>query len=226
MHKLHPMRKALPWLLVLLLVALVILIGLRKKDNKPGEPSPPKEQPLAVSKYSDSFKLAVNTILENYYALSEGFVNWDSGVVQSKAAELSYLMDKLSLNEIRKDTLIYETASSYQAGFKTDLETISAAITSMEEKRRSFHSFSQNLFDLLRTIRFDAAKVYVQECPMAFNDNESAIWLSKTPQIRNPYLGLHHPRYKGGMIDCGETKDSLRFGVAAITITSGQDEKK
>jgi hypothetical protein len=61
---------------------------------------------------------------------------------------------------------------------------------------------------------------------MAFNDNEAAIWLSKTPQIRNPYLGLHHPRYKSGMIDCGETKDSLRFGVASITPTSGQYEKK
>ena len=46
---------------------------------------------------------------------------------------------------------------------------------------------------------------------MAFNDNEEGLWLSKTSKIRNPYLGLHHPKYKGGMISCGETKDTLNF---------------
>jgi hypothetical protein len=86
----------------------------------------------------------------------------------------------------------------------------------MEDKRRSFHSLSQNIFDLLRTIRFDAAKVYLQECPMAFNDTEAAIWLSNKTEIRNPYLGLHHPRYQSGMLNCGDVKDSLRFGVAEI----------
>jgi hypothetical protein len=131
----------------------------------------------------------------------------------------------MDLNEIKKDTLIYETASSYQSGFKTDLDLISNSSSNMEEKRRSFHSLSQNLFDLLRTIRFDAAKVYLQECPMAFNDTESAIWLSNKSEIRNPYLGLHHPRYQSGMLNCGDVKDSLRFGVAEINTESKSDGK-
>jgi hypothetical protein len=216
------MRKIVLPLLVIGIALLVVFKYFKKEETVKSQP--PKEQPVAVSKYSDSFRLAVNSVLDKYYALSEAFVNWDSGGARTSAIELSTLLGKLNFDEIKKDTLIYETAISYQAGFKTDLDAIALA-AGMEEKRRSFHSFSQNLFDLLRTIRFDAAKVYVQECPMAFNDNEAAIWLSNTPQIRNPYLGLHHPRYHAGMLDCGETKDSLRFGVAEIKQSAGNPEK-
>jgi hypothetical protein len=46
---------------------------------------------------------------------------------------------------------------------------------------------------------------------MAFNDTETAQWLSKTEDIRNPYLGLHHPKYKSGMLECGEVKDSIDY---------------
>jgi hypothetical protein len=216
------MRKIVLPLLVIGIALLVVFKYFKKEETVKSQP--PKEQPVAVSKYSDSFRLAVNSVLDKYYALSEAFVNWDSGGARTSAIELSTLLGKLNFDEIKKDTLIYETAISYQAGFKTDLDAIALA-AGMEEKRRSFHSFSQNLFDLLRTIRFDAAKVYVQECPMAFNDNEAAIWLSNTPQIRNPYLGLHHPRYHAGMLDCGETKDSLRFGVTEIKQPAGNPEK-
>jgi hypothetical protein len=223
--KLHPMRKFIPLIIIFSLIVLVFFVVFRKKDTRPDPPKPPKEQPIAVSKYSDSFRLAVTSVLDKYYALSEAFVNWDSGAVSARATELSVLLEKISMDEIRKDTLIYETAVSYRSGFKTDLDAINADAKGLEEKRRSFHSFSQNLFDLLRTIRFDAAKVYVQECNMAFNDNESAIWLSNKPEIRNPYLGLHHPRYKAGMIDCGDVKDSLRFGVTEIKTESKGDGK-
>jgi hypothetical protein len=216
------MRKIVLPLLVIGIALLVVFKYFKKEE--PVKSKPPKEQPVAVSKYSDSFRLAVNSVLDKYYALSEAFVNWDSGGARRNAIELSALLATLNFDEIKKDTLIYETAISYQAGFKTDLDAIALA-AGMEEKRRSFHSFSQNLFDLLRTIRFDAAKVYVQECPMAFNDNEAAIWLSNTPQIRNPYLGLHHPRYHAGMLDCGETKDSLRFGVTEIKQPASNPEK-
>ncbi len=46
---------------------------------------------------------------------------------------------------------------------------------------------------------------------MAFNDTESGIWMSAQSDIRNPYLGTKHQKYKSGMLHCGETKDSLNF---------------
>jgi hypothetical protein len=63
----------------------------------------------------------------------------------------------------------------------------------------------------MRTIRYDGGKIYLQECPMAFNETEPGVWLSSTDSIQNPYLGLHHPKYKGGMLECGATKDTLNF---------------
>ena len=46
---------------------------------------------------------------------------------------------------------------------------------------------------------------------MAFNDTEPGLWLSKTEAIRNPYLGLHHPKYGKAMLVCGEVKDEIQF---------------
>ena len=73
------------------------------------------------------------------------------------------------------------------------------------------------MFDLLRVVKYDVAKVYYHECKMALNDNSSsAFWLSATgdrKNRRNPYLGLYHPKYGKAMLDCGDTRDSLNFSA-------------
>jgi hypothetical protein len=196
---------------IILLLAIIVYFRFIKKDA-PTPPAQPKDQPVAVSKYSSSFNDSVNKALNDYYALSEAFVNWDTVAIRLRARQLQNSMNSIHFDEVKKDTAIYETAISYQEGFASELLSIITE-PDITQKRINFNSFSQNLFDLLRTIRFDASKVFVQECPMAFNDSEPGIWLSNTSTIRNPYLGLHHPRYKAGMIECGETKDSLRFGA-------------
>src|SRR5919112_1443628 len=58
----------------------------------------------------------------------------------------------------------------------------------IEAKRKSFQMISDNMYDLLRTVRYDNEIVYHQYCPMAFND-AGAYWLSKTGDIKNPYFG-------------------------------------
>jgi hypothetical protein len=75
----------------------------------------------------------------------------------------------------------------------------------LDEKRRSFQMISDQLYDLVRTVRYDRQVVYHTFCPMAFND-EGAYWLSNSSDIKNPYFG---PK----MLTCGEVKDSLDFRV-------------
>ncbi len=204
-----PLMKKLIMLVVLALVG-VLIVYLWNRNNKP-RVEVPRQQPVAVSKYSAAFNQSVNKVLNSYYALSDAFVNWDSAKVDAKAAELKTAVGALNFEEIKKDTLIYETAASYIQAFDGDLQGITGG-KSMTEKRQAFNALSQNLYDLLRTVKYDASKVYLQECPMAFNDTEAGIWLSGQPEIKNPYLGLHHPKYKSGMLECGENKDSLAFG--------------
>jgi hypothetical protein len=81
----------------------------------------------------------------------------------------------------------------------------------LDVQRISLNRLSGSLYDFLQAIRFDIAKVYYQECPMAFDDVNSGFWLSSTDAVRNPYLGTKHPKYKSGMLKCGGPKDTLNF---------------
>jgi len=196
-------------LLIVLALVGVLTWWLLETRKRPKDETP-EQQPVAVSKYSPDFINAVDTVLNNYYSLSEAFVNWDSSLLPQRANALGENLGKISFDELKKDTAIYTTAISYIDGFKNDLSTI-AGSGDITTKRRAFHNFSDNLYNMLRVVKYDGGKVYVEECPMAFNDTETAMWLSKTPDIRNPYLGLYHPRYKSGMLECGEVRDSIAY---------------
>ena len=201
------MKKILP-LIILFGVGFAVWFVIFRKSDK--APRPPKDQPLAVSKYSAAFNGSITEALNNYYALSEAFVKWDSSQINNHTQALKNGLQNIKFEEIQKDTLIYQTAISYNEGLGSDLDGILGQ-SGFTAKKQSFHSFSQNFYDLLRTVKFDGAKVFLQECPMAFNDTEPGIWLSQNSAIRNPYLGISHPKYKSSMLECGETKDSLNF---------------
>ena len=200
----------------ILLLVVLALIGVAAWYYFETRPKPEVEtqqtQALVVSQYSDSFNTSVQNMLDHYYALSEAFVNWDSAAVTSHAGQLQQSFSNLALTELQKDSMIYETAASYKEPFNKSIATI-AGTNNLEQKRLAFNSLSQNLYDLLRTVRYDNQKIYVQQCPMAFNDTETGTWLSKEEDIRNPYLGKHHPKYKAGMLECGEVKETLDFAA-------------
>jgi hypothetical protein len=198
------------FLLVVLGLAGVLSWYFFVTRKKPKVEGPAKELPIAVSRHSDSFNVSVNNVLTAYYALSDDLVKWDSAAVNRHAGELKTALEGIRGAELQKDTGIYETALSSVETAKAEAANIQTA-PDLTAKRRAFHNLSQNLYDLLRTVRYDRAKVYLQECPMAFNEDETGIWLDKTDAIRNPYLGLHHPKYGKGMLECGNTKDTLNY---------------
>lgn len=197
-------------LLIILALAGVITWYFWETKPKPNDETP-QLKPLAVSQHSDSFNTSVKKVLNDYYALSEAFVNWDTVAVTQHANTLESSLAAVHFNELKKDTPIFETANSFLVSAKTQLATIAKPSVNLKDKRISFNQMSDHLYNLMRTIRYDEAKIYLQECPMAFNDNESGIWLSNKADIRNPYLGLYHPKYKRGMLECGETKDTINF---------------
>ena len=198
---------------IILLVALALLGVVAwyiwETRKKPENELAATLQP-AISKHSDQFNTSFNSVLTQYYSLAESFVNWDSTTINSNAASLGNSIDSLYFEDIKSDAVVLETANDYKMKLKRNADQI-AASADITEKRRTFHTLSQNLYDLLRSVQYDAGPIYMQNCPMAFNDTEDGNWLSKTSEIRNPYLGLHHPKYRSAMIDCGETKDSLGF---------------
>ncbi|HEX2609188.1 MAG TPA: DUF3347 domain-containing protein [Flavisolibacter sp.] len=193
-------------LLIILILALVITGWLiySRTDKKSGSVL----QALPASKHSITFNKATDSLLENYYQLSEAFVNWDSVKAGQLAGSFQQKLSSFQLDEIKDTSGVYQTAEAFLKNAEKDASQLQreAGITL---QRRQFNSLTENIYQFLRTIRYDAANVYRNECPMAFNDEEAADWLSKKDSIRNPYMGLHHPRYKSGMIECGSLKETL-----------------
>lgn len=198
------------WVLLLILAIVGVLTWYLFVTRKKPEDETPKQQPIAVSQHSDSFNVALDKVLVSYYALTSDFVNWDTTAVQTHATDLKTNLQGVDFDELEKDTLIHQTALTYVESSNGELETILQP-SDITTKRRALNNLSDNMYNLLRTIHYDRAKIYLQECPMAFNDNEPGVWLSGIDSIRNPYLGLHHPKYKSGMLECGDTKDTLNY---------------
>ena len=206
----------------LLLVVAVLVIalvgawyfGLFKGKDKP---SGPKPEGLTVSKHSNSFNESMSKTMDSYYALTESFVNWDTVKINTSLADFRTSVDSLRIQEMEKDSAIYPTVQSQWESIKAEISGMQGD-TSLYERREDLNMLSQQLFDLLRIVKYDAAKVFYQECPMALNNYESsAFWLSansETKSRRNPYLGLHDPKYGKAMLTCGTTRDSINFATA------------
>jgi hypothetical protein len=143
--------------------------------------------------------------------MTEGFVNWDTANINHPAFELKTALDSLKLDELKKDTTgIYETALDPLANARAEVASI-LADPSLAEKRGSLNILSDNLRNLLVVVKYDRAKIYWQECPMAFGEDRPGNWLSKTIDIRNPYLGTKDPQYGDKMLNCGGPKDTIKF---------------
>jgi hypothetical protein len=160
----------------------------------------------AVSQHTEAFNASVRTAMKEYYALTEAFVNWDSASAAKEAGQLKTGLDSIELGELKPE-MHKAVAQSLEAA-KKQLDVM-ALNNSLTEKRHALNALTQSLFDALRTAGYDEKKIFLQQCPMAFNDEDPGVWLSAADSIRNPYMGLHHPRYGKAMIECGENKSTI-----------------
>jgi membrane fusion protein, copper/silver efflux system len=72
----------------------------------------------------------------------------------------------------------------------------------IEGLRNAFEFISDAMIELTRTFTPQEGTLYVQYCPMAFN-NKGADWISRDADIKNPYFGA-------SMLTCGEITDTLK----------------
>jgi hypothetical protein len=205
------MKKFLIVIIFLAVSVFVVWKFVLKKEKKDPGPQPVS---LTVSKHSDEFNQSMNNMMMTYYTLTEAFVNWDTVSVNKNSADFKAAVEIIKLDEMKKDSAIYPTVESQWGMLKSEIDGM-IADEELVDKRESLNMLSQQLFDLLRIVKYDAAKIFYQECPMALNNYESsAFWLSADAdddKRRNPYLGLHDPKYGKAMLICGNTRDSIRI---------------
>ena len=199
--------------LAILAILLLLIAGYFWYAFKSGRKGSKRPKPVAlvVSKHSDAFNQSVQELLDDYYNLSEAFVNWDTIAVTRYGNELKISLDSLKVEDLKVDTTgIYESVIEPLANSKNETANILSG-ASIDDKRVSFNRLSENLRLIFIIVKYDQGKLYWQECPMAFGEGRSGNWLSKAEEVRNPYLGNKHPQYKDGMMGCGETKDVINF---------------
>ncbi|MCB9055621.1 MAG: DUF3347 domain-containing protein [Chitinophagales bacterium] len=193
----------------MLFAILLLIIGLLQffvfKNNSSGkdEPKPP---PLAVSKHSEAFNKSIENVLSSYIRVTDAFVNNDIAAIQQNTTELRTSLDSLRINELAADSLIYLTALQPYENAKTEAESIINAST-LDQKRAALNSCSNEFYTLLRTARYDLAKIYWKECAFAFGEGQPGNWLSKTEETLNPY----------GKENCAEIRSTINFMPADST---------
>jgi hypothetical protein len=165
-----------------------------------------KAIPEKVSKHSAAFNQSVENVLTAYYKMNDGFVASDTTSINQHATTLKQALDSLKVEELKVDDIIYQTALQPWENAKAEVQSI-IMDPSLPEKRGSLNIISDNLHTLLRTVRYDLAKLYWQECVSAFGEDKPGNWLSKTEQATNPY----------GQPDCAEIKATINFVPADTT---------
>lgn len=188
---------------ILTLAAIAFLAACGGNDEKATVTETP-QAPLGQSVNSDTFNLVFGKMLDSYFQLKDQFVKENDTLITKGTEQLITDMNAAAgvLSELKADSSIVSTAKTYTTGISNELAAVKQE-KDIEERRKSFQVLSEQLYDLIRTVKYDRAVVYHQYCPMAFND-AGAFWLSNSSDIRNPYL----PKK---MLICGEVKDSIDF---------------
>lgn len=200
-------------LTIVLLMAVIIFafwlyFNTGSRKVKYGGDSEEENTSVSVKKHSQLFNDRINAAVSAYMLLKDAFVNADSLLAQKEAANFNTAIDEIPLDELQGDQAQIAAAAKQQiSDMKANAEPIVTG-QNLEEMRRDFYMVSENMYPFLKAIGYEGPKLYWQNCPMAFGDEE-ANWLSSTREIVNPYLGKHHPVYKSGMLNCGEVKDSI-----------------
>jgi hypothetical protein len=189
---------------------LIILAACNQKNSGKSETNASSLPAKAVNVVTGSgVKASSITMAAAYFQLAGALVNWDTTGANQAAVFLAAAADSIDFTGTT-DSALVKTIQDLAGTIRSESLAL-AGETDIKEKRREFSMITDNLFPLLQAVQYNDQKLYYQVCPMAFNDNDSAFWISDKPEIVNPYLGTKHPKYASGMLHCGEVVDSIHF---------------
>lgn len=185
---------------ILFLFIYFAAIACSNQEKK--EDQAPIKVEYGKSANTDVFNTSFEQLLNSYYALKDAFVKEDTTAISKNGSNLIAACDSLKLKELKIDEAILATAKQTTENIASEVKGILGE-KNIDEQRKDFHLVSNDIYSLIRTVRYDKQIIYFQHCPMAF-DNNGADWLSASNEIVNPYL----PKK---MLDCGTNKDSVDF---------------
>lgn len=112
-----------------------------------------------------------------------------------------YLVESDAKNAQAAAEYMSEDLRDIKGPFATEInEAVNAvkATQNLADQRVAFEKLSGTLYEVLKAVEVIDTPIYVQHCPMAF-DNKGATWLSDKKDIYNPYFG-------DAMLRCGSNE--------------------
>lgn len=202
------MKRLLAIVFLVIILAGVWLLFF-KTDKKPSNLKSEESTQMKITKHSSEFNKSIDNMVNAYINMKNAFVEWDTTTAKQDAASFLASVDSLKLDELQKsDSLIFLAVQQNVNDIKANAQPILQE-NDIKEMRQDFSMVSENLYPLLKSVGYEGQKLYWQNCPMAFGEDKPANWLSNTSEIINPYLGKKDPKYKSGMLNCGENMDSI-----------------
>lgn len=187
---------------IFLYASILLIVACGSNDNPVVEEVP--AAPLAKSKNSDAFNTSFKGLMDAYFHLKDNFITESNEMIETYAKEMTTAADSLKVNELKGDAGIVDNAKATAQNIGAELKNLLAA-KDLLGKRKSFNTLTEHVYNLARIVQYDREIVYHQHCPMAFeDDNPDAFWLSRSSDIKNPYLPKH-------MLTCGDVVDSLNY---------------
>jgi len=129
---------------------------------------------------------------DNLNAVYQHYIHLTTALVNADVAEA-----KIAANAIEAGAGILDGGASIGAS-ATKLTTAS----NIEVQRKAYEKLSSDMIALVKKAGVKNGELYVEYCPMAFDD-KGAAWLSSSKEIRNPYFG-------DKMLTCGEVKETIK----------------
>lgn len=147
---------------------------------------------------NNTFKTQLTDVVINYFLLKNAFVESDAGKVKNEAQKVNRSLKNVNMSLLEDDPhhQWMEIENTVSSSLSSVIET-----NDIEEQRKHFEIISEELINAAELFGVNIDWVYVQFCPMAFDD-KGAYWLSESEEIRNPYFG-------DMMLTCGEVTKKI-----------------
>ena len=146
-----------------------------------------------------AFQEGMNRLVARYIELKDAFVATDAPRASVQATAMQEQLAQIPADLLTGEA--YDFWQQQKGALQSHLQSISGA-SEVGQQRQQFEFVSNLMIDLVRAFGSQEKPVYVQHCPMAFNDR-GADWLAYEDQILNPYFGEQ-------MLRCGVVEDSIK----------------
>lgn len=163
---------------------------------------PEKEIPVVAVQFTGTESKVSSTIKR----MVDGYLEVKNALVTGKTADAAKGANNIrtAMKGMDKSLMTAEQKAAYdaaEASFSAAAEAIATSETSLSEQRNQFYPLSQGIYQLVKAFG-GGRPLYHDHCPMA-RDNQGALWISETREVKNPYFGDE-------MLTCGTVEEIIQ----------------